>query len=433
VLRSLVAVTALASTAATARADEIHTAREVANAPRPGDESGRLDAEASDSALRVAARGVLFVPKLALTLATTPLHGLVWAEERFTSPDSHAHRSTDISVSPIASYETGFGGSVGARVTDPDLAGARAAVQAAIGFGYRVRAHAAIDSDDHIAGVRLGLATGYERIPDLPFYGIGDAATGRAQYELHQSRVSAFGDVALAHELHLVATTTYAHVTTGLADSMPAIDQEFPGLAGFGAARDTIDPELELRWDDRAAASPYMPPGVHSAGSLARAFGGRVIELQTRDFWHYGAELQHYWRLGAAPRVLGVRFYGEGVTGSVADLPFYELPALGGDLYLRGYTFDRFRDRLAGFTEVQYRWVLSSYVAAYVFADAGRVYHAYDQLTLDSMRVGYGAGLSLLSGGGHFLADGMIGSSIDGGLVVGLSLTPVEDRQRSVP
>jgi hypothetical protein len=401
VFRSAVAVTALVATAATARADEIHTAREVANAPKPGDESGRLDVEASDSALRVAARGVLFVPKLALTLASAPIHGLVWAEERFTSPSSNAHRSTDISVSPIASYETGFGASIGARVVDPDLAGARAAVQAAIGFGYRVRARAAIDSDDHIAGVRLGLATGYERIPDLPFYGIGNAATGRAQYELHQTRVSAFGDVALAHDLHLVATTTYARISTGLADSMPAIDQEFPDLAGFGTSRDTIDPELELRWDDRAAASPYLPPGVHSAGSLARAFG--------------------------------VRIYGEGVTGSVADLPFYELPALGGDLYLRGYTFDRFRDRLAGFTEVQYRWLLSSYAAAYLFADAGRVYHAYDQLSLDAMRIGYGAGLSLLSGGGHFLADGMIGSSIDGGIVVGLSLTPVEDRQRSVP
>lgn len=431
--RTIVVATALAATAATAPADEIHTAREVANAPKPGDESGRLDAEAGDSALRVAARGVLFVPKLALTIATTPIHGLVWAEERFTSPGAPGRRSTAISVSPIASYETGFGASVGARVVDPDLAGARAALQAAIGFGYRVRARAAIDSDDHIAGVRLGLATGYERIPDLPFYGIGNAATGSAQYELHQSRVSAFGDVALSHELHLVATATYAHVTTGMADSMPEIDQEFPGLVGYGTARDAIDPELELRWDDRAAASPFMPPGLHSAGSLARAFTGRVIELQSRDFWHYGAELQHYWRLGSAPRTLGVRIYGEGVTGSTADLPFYDLPSLGGDLYLRGYTFDRFRDRLAAFTELQYRWLLSSYAAAYLFADAGRVYHAYDQLSLDSMRVGYGAGLTLMTGGGHFLADGMIGSSIDGGIVFGLSLTPVEDRQRSVP
>jgi hypothetical protein len=427
VLRSAVILTALV---AQVSADDGHTAAEVASAPRPGDESGRLDQEAGDSTLRVAARGVLFVPRMAVTLVTTPFHGLIWAEDRYSATDRAAHRSTNVRISPIASYETGFGASIGARVVDPDLAGTRAAVQAAIGLGYRVRARAAIDSDDRIAGVRLGLETGYERIPDLPFYGIGNAATGEAEYELQETRVGALADVAIVHDLHVVASTTFAHVTTGLADEMPAIDQTFPGLVGFGAPHDAIYPELELRWDDRAAATPFMPPGVHSAGSLARAFGGRVIELQGRDFFHYGAELQHYWRLGGAPRVLGIRLYGEGVTGSVADIPYYELPALGGDVYLRGYTFDRFRDRLAAFTEVQYRWDLSSYADAYLFVDTGRVYRAYDALTLSDLRVGFGAGVSLLSGGGHFLADGMIGSSIDGGVVLGLSFTPVEDRAR---
>jgi hypothetical protein len=427
VFRSLAVVAALV---ATARADDGHSAGEVANAPRPGDESGRLDEDPGDSALRVAARGVLFVPRMALALVIAPGHGLIWAEEQFTSGDRPAHGSKHADLSPIASYETGFGASIGARVVDPDLAGARALAQAAIGLGYRVRARAAIDSDDQLAGVRLGLQFGYERTPDLPFYGIGNAATGEAQYQLQDTRVGAFADVAVMHALHVVATTTFSHVTTGVADDMPAIDQTFPGLAGFGAPRNAIYPELELRWDDRAAASPYLPEGVHSAGSLARAFGGRVLELEGRDFWHYGAELQHYWRIGGAPRVLGVRIYGEGVAGPLAGVPFYELPALGGDAYLRGYTFDRFRDRLAGFAEVQYRWGLSSYADAYLFSDAGRVYGAYDALTLDDLRVGFGAGLALLSGGGHFLADGMIGSSIDGGIVLGLSLTPVEDRVR---
>src|SRR3569832_2178767 len=185
----------------------------------------------------------------------------------------------------------------------------------------------------------------------------------------------------------------------------------------------------------RSSSSAGMTAVPHrriSRRGCTRPARERALELQGRDFWHYGIEAQHYWSLGPT-RVLGVRLYGEGVTGSVADVPYYDLPALGGDLYLRGYTFDRFRDRLAGFGELQYRWVLSSYAAAYLFGAAGRVYHAYDALSREAMRVGFGAGLSLLSGGGHFLADGMIGSSIDGGVVVGLSLTPVEDRTRSLP
>jgi outer membrane protein assembly factor BamA len=157
-------------------------------------------------------------------------------------------------------------------------------------------------------------------------------------------------------------------------------------------------------------------------------FAGRALELAGRDFWHYGGEVQHYWNLGGAPRVLSVRLYAEGVTGSLDDVPFFDLPALGGDVYLRGYGFDRFRDRIAAFGELQYRWDLSSYANVFVFVDSGRVYRDASELGVDHLRLGFGGGLALLSGGGHFLAEGMLGSSIDGGVVAALSFSPVEDR-----
>lgn len=56
----------------------------VAGKPQPGNESGRIDdADRNDSAFRLVARGALFLPKLALEVALSPLRGAVWAEDRY--------------------------------------------------------------------------------------------------------------------------------------------------------------------------------------------------------------------------------------------------------------------------------------------------------------------------------------------------------------
>ena len=60
-------------------------------------------------------------------------------------------------------------------------------------------------------------------------------------------------------------------------------------------------------------------------------------------------------------------FHGEGVTGGRDDVPFTELPALGGPTYLRGYDLDQFRDRIAAFGSVAYEWDLSQWFAARLF------------------------------------------------------------------
>ena len=135
-------------------------------------------------------------------------------------------------------------------------------------------------------------------------------------------------------------------------------------------------------------------------------------------------------RLGAGPRVLSFRLYGEGVTGNIDDIPFSELPSLGGASYLRGYVFERFRDRVAMFGSVQYEWDLTHNAAAYLFVDAGRVYDSLDSLTADGMRVGYGIGLEFQGDDGSFLMEGSIASSIDGGVVLSASFNPILNERR---
>src|SRR5262245_12461627 len=66
------------------------SAADVARAPVPGDEHGRTDpVDSGDSAARVVARGLLWLPKLVVDTALTPVRGTVWAFERYKLADRY--------------------------------------------------------------------------------------------------------------------------------------------------------------------------------------------------------------------------------------------------------------------------------------------------------------------------------------------------------
>ncbi|HTR49127.1 MAG TPA: hypothetical protein VMJ10_00390, partial [Kofleriaceae bacterium] len=144
-------------------------------------------------------------------------------------------------------------------------------------------------------------------------------------------------------------------------------------LVGYEQGVEQAYVQGELRWDTRAAASPWEPQHLPAVGSYLDGFGGYVQGLDgASSYWRYGFDAQQYLRIAPGPRVLELRLYGEAVTGSVGEVPFSELPHLGGD-FLRGYVYDRFRDRVAALATVQYYWDVSTYADVYLFVDAGRV------------------------------------------------------------
>ncbi len=198
-------------------------------------------------------------------------------------------------------------------------------------------------------------------------------------------------------------------------------------LVGFTGGVEHAYGELGLRWDTRSKVSEWEPADEHSSGSLAALFLGRLDRLDGGvDFWHYGAELQHYWRVGKGPRVLVARFRTEGVTGATDQVPFTELPMLGDATFLRGYTYERFRDRVSAMGSLQYEWVISHYADAYLFSDIGRVFASLDALTVRDPRLGYGIGFKLRGQAG-FLLEASLASSIDGGMFFSVSFNPVLD------
>src|SRR5262249_29290923 len=145
--------------------------------------------------------------------------------------------------------------------------------------------------------------------------------------------------------------------------------------------------------DTRGARSIWQPQSLDSRGSLASVFVGLESLDPGTSFVRYGFDLQRFIAIGSGPRVLVVRAQGEAITAAAEDVPFPELPTLGGRAGLRGYPLDRFRDRVAAVATGEYQYALSHYIFASLFVDVGRVYPSLDDLTLDGMRCGFGVGI----------------------------------------
>ncbi len=432
-------------------------AADVQDAPVPGNESGQLTAvDRSDSAFRVAARGALFVPKLVIAAALSPVRGAIWADDRYRLEDLYYqvfyNADRTIGLFPTATYTSGFGVAAGAGFVDRQLFGEhenlalQATTGAVTGQTYRLAVLGSFRTGQRISPwLQLGLDAGFERHPADPFYGIGngdlvpptgspinpetDVTAVETYHRYQEARVAVLGDARVIDGLHLLGTGAVTELRFGRSTTGAPIDTVYstPDLVGFDTGVRHMYGEIEIRWDTRRRTTDWEPRDVHSTGSLASAFAGRLHRLDGgTDFWRYGVELQHYWKIGKGPRVVAVRFHGSGVTGGRDEVPFTELPMLGGSSFLRGYPFERFRDRVAAFGSAQYQWDVSHLLGAYLFTDVGRVFPALDQLTARGMRVGYGVGLEL-HGNNGFLVEGSVASSIDGGVVLSLSFNPILD------
>jgi hypothetical protein len=430
------------------------SAKDAQGAPVPGAESGRIDrGEDEDSTGREVARGALFVPKSVFEIAMWPVEQGVYLENRYELTDLYYRmfyfEDRTIGIEPAATWETGFGLTVGARAFDLDTFGdgERVVLQATVGTAYRLGVLGSIDTGHRLGPVRLEAGGNFDRRPQEPFYGIGNEGNEQPApvngmidplvnptavktfFRYQEARAVALADLTLVPELHAFARGAYAELTYSPSTTNPSINEVYDtnDLVGFDTKTRHLYGELELRWDDRRRVTPWEPLTLHAEGSLAALYGGYSDQLEmSTGFWHYGAELQHCFRLAFGPRVLVARLHGEAVTGNLAQIPITELPMLGGGAFLRGYPYARFRDRIALLGSVQYMWPLFHYASAYLFTDVGRVYQDWNQVDLSGLHAGFGIGLELFTPS-SFLMDLSIATSTDGGITFMAEFSPVLD------
>jgi len=407
-----------------AMADE-HTAVEVSGAPRPGEESGRIDEiDEGDSAFRELGRGLLVLPRTAFEIAFGPLRAGVWAYERFKLRDRwfqiFFNDARTVGIYPTLRFDADFGVNAGGRFVARDMFGEREHLAIRAGFGGRWNeiVTGAIRSGDRFGRVDLELAAEHERRPHEHYYGVGNGDPMELRYRQQLRRASMIVDVRPVGDLHVRTAGAIAELQFD-----PADDPIMPGtLVGFEGLRYAYG-DVELVWDSRGRYTRWEPGSLASIGWLASTYAGRFAVEDGADFWRFGGDAQHFLRITTGPRVIATRVHLEAVSGRIEEVPFDELPRLGGNTLLRGYPTDRFRDRVAALGTLEYRWDLAWFLVATTFVDAGRVAPSFGELSTEGLRVGYGIGLEGYTER-SFVIRASLASSIDGGVFFNVAFDP---------
>ena len=150
------------------------------------------------------------------------------------------------------------------------------------------------------------------------------------------------------------------------------------------------------------SAGIELAASFDSRDNVLNAERGLLVEL-TQGFYGTGFggsnrfeltkfDLRRYQRLGTGA-TLAYQLFGR---HSWNDTPAQELSVLGGSNLLRGFTEGRFRDRVAVFTQAEYRWQGPGRFGAVGFVGAGQVAGRVGDLRLADMRYSVGAGLRIL-------------------------------------
>jgi hypothetical protein len=444
---------------------QAHDSASVAKAPTPEQARGIAVAE-PDSAgnhLRVVPRVLLFPLRVVVAVVDAPLRGGFWLYERFQLRDRFKaiffNDTGTVGLYPVAFVETGFGLNAGARFIHRDLY-RKASLKARASFGGPFRQIFALKlgSGEILSErIELELEAEYEVRPKDRFFGIGnddelamppaapvdpyeDPAAVDGRFRQTISRLSAIADVQVAGPLSARLSSALLYKTFGesdpgdiVADQNIALWYDTAALPGFEAGTSYTYHELELRLDTRSAANRYEMETMPSTGWLLSGFGGLAADFKRAptDYMRYGADVQLFFRLAEAPRLFALRGYLEGVTGDLDEIPFVDLPRLGGPVLLRGYVRDRFRDRVLALTSIEYQFDVGHMLGGFLFADAGRVYPELSEVAVKDLRVGFGGGLQLQTPKA-FIGRIGLASSIDGGLLFNLSLDPVYDPKARV-
>lgn len=106
------------------------------------------------------------------------------------------------------------------------------------------------------------------------------------------------------------------------------------------------------------------------------------LELDAKGFWSF-----------APDHVIALNMYVQSMLG---DIPFYNLPSVGGPKRLRGYFYGRYRDNFYGMMQAEYRQYFWKRFGFVVFAGAGNVSHNILEYDFSNLKYSYGTGLRFL-------------------------------------
>lgn len=363
-------------------------------------------------------RAVLFPAKLLVDIVFTPIEVMLTGIDRYKLIPRvidffYFDEDHTAGFYPTVASETGYGLSYGAKVFNKDVAGHAEELSFEGKFGGRYfQAYEAVFDGDRVGGSRFWLETRtrYEKQPGILFFGYGgeEESTGgsglgpreanvgtRFQQErfLGVARIGGTlgergGDLTQVGLFGVYNHRRFAGEQRDFPE--PSIEQIYDTsrIRGFDEGVNSIELGLTVVHDTRDHE-------LASSGSYLEVLGGAVLPADGYRYWHFGGELTGFIDLYRETRVLALRAALEGVAGHEDEIPFVELPRLGGVHDLRGYLTDRFRDKLSAVATAEYRYPIHQLLSGKLFVDSGNVGRDFDALfasPFDDWKVGAGGG-----------------------------------------
>jgi hypothetical protein len=244
--------------------------------------------------------------------------------------------------------------------------------------------------------VRIDLRASWLDAPDVAFYGIGSGSRVddvssflyRATTAGGSARIQTTAVTALGGGLDYLA------FLSGPGTNGPSIDAAFgPAAApGLGARPDYTRSRLFAEVDWRQS------PGYTRSGGFYRVDWSayRQTSNDGYSFRRTDAEVAQHLPILGDTWVMAFRGLVSAIDTDAADtVPYFLLPALGGNTALRGYPTWRFRDRNRILLTGEYRWMAGPFIDMALFVDAGKVTPRARDLDLRDLKKSYGIGVRL--------------------------------------
>jgi hypothetical protein len=215
------------------------------------------------------------------------------------------------------------------------------------------------------------LAGGYEKTLTRRFFGLGPDSRPSAESN-YTDEVSDLGfraDLALPRPgsdwvLTFGLRGAHHNLASGHASGVASTNQAFPALFDAADGNSALEVTAGLRYDTRDSQhQPYRgwqvgvlvgAPVWQDNGDSGAIFSGYAnVTVPVPPLFHSGGDADEE---NPPTDVIAL---GAGAAATAGDVPFFDLPSLGGPNTLRGYIANRFTDRAAWNAVAEYRfWVI---------------------------------------------------------------------------
>jgi len=254
----------------------------------------------------------------------------------------------------------------------------------------------------------------YERSPQMDYYGLGanSRKEDRTRYQLNTASIDGRAGYRFTRALNAGIDLGYGAAHTGAVDDdeIPSIETKFDATTAPGLFDDTPF----TSWGAFAAYDTRdLVRGPRSGGFYGIEFK-RYLDTDAGTYSHrqLGLEGQQFLPYLNQQRVVALfvkaRFAYTGRDDRV--VPFYLLPALGGNFELRGFNQYRFADSNAFMVALEHRWYAFSGLEMAMFVDAGKTVPEKGRIDFSGLNYSGGIGLRVRVRGAVVLRMDVAGS-----------------------